>query len=219
VEEQVEKPADGSVGEPLPKRNAGRFRPGDPRINREGRPLGSSKAASEQGTPLADLAPQADRLMRLFVPARQIACYLSGREAPWVANLPKDFKFVASRFDPGRDGFFLTLRSETFPRVAQGAPVPEFVPKEGTPSADLAPCADRVQWLVLPREALAFRISHQNGPWIVNLPQDATILTCLVNASKEVLLLTRSATFPLVAKDAKIPKFEPEWNGLKWLRK
>src|SRR5262245_17302596 len=103
MEEQVEGLAPEPA--PQPRRNAGWFRPGDGRINREGRPRGSSKAASQKGAPPADLAARADRLMRLFVPAREFACHLSGREAPWVANLPEDFEIVAGRFDPGRDGF------------------------------------------------------------------------------------------------------------------
>jgi hypothetical protein len=47
--------------------NRGRFRRGDPRINREGRPRGSKAGSAEGGAP-AVRAPCADRLMLLVLP-------------------------------------------------------------------------------------------------------------------------------------------------------
>src|SRR5262249_33049235 len=63
MDDQAEKLADGPAPEPTP--NRGRFAPGDPRINRQGRPRGSRKAAT--GADPADLAPRADRLRRLVL--------------------------------------------------------------------------------------------------------------------------------------------------------
>jgi hypothetical protein len=120
--------AGGTVPEGAPPSNRGWFRPGDRRINREGRPRGS-KAAVPTGTRPADRAPYADRLKRLFVGERQLNCSLSRERHPWVINLPPDFRIVACRVDTDRQGVVFTIRSESFPRVAQGAPIPEFTPE------------------------------------------------------------------------------------------
>jgi hypothetical protein len=124
MEEQLENlPA-----EPRPKRNRGWFRPGDRRINREGRPLGS-KALLEEGSPAADRAPCADRLMLLVVSGRDLAFRLSHHKGPVIVNLPADAQVVACRVDAARDAVALVIRSQEFPRIARGAPVPEFMPR------------------------------------------------------------------------------------------
>jgi hypothetical protein len=122
-EQQVNNVVSGPT--PAPRRNAGWFRPGDRRINRDGRPRGSKAASAEAA---ADRAPAADRLMLLWVPRRDLAHRLSSDRAPWIVNLPADFEIVTSRVDTARDGVALVIRSETFPRVARGAPIPEFAP-------------------------------------------------------------------------------------------
>jgi hypothetical protein len=127
MQEQVHNMAGGPVPEPGPKRNAGWFRPGDRRINREGRPKGS-KAACQAGPPV-DCAPEADRLMLLWVPAPDLAFRLSKYLAPWIVNLPEDVAIVGCRVDAGRDGVALVIRSQAFPRIAAGAPIPEFRPQ------------------------------------------------------------------------------------------
>jgi hypothetical protein len=63
------------------------------------------------------------------VPRRDLAHRLTSDRAPWIVNLPPDFEIVACRVDAARDAVILVIRSETFPRVATGAPIPEFAPE------------------------------------------------------------------------------------------
>jgi hypothetical protein len=217
----MQEQADRMTPEPAqqPKRNAGWFRPGDGRINREGRPRGSKKRLP-QGVASEDLAARAGRVMRLFIPAREFACHLSGREAPWVANLPEDFEIVAGRFDPGRDGFVLTIRSRTFPRVARGVPVPEFAPEAGNPSTDLARCDDRLMLLVVPAHEVMHRYGNQRAPWLTNLPRDAGIVASRLDPVRQVVVFViRSEQFPRIARGTPIPEFAAAWNGLKWAQR
>ena len=129
MSEEVEKLAAATAvaPEPGPRVNRGWFRPGDGRINRQGRPLGS-RAAVPAGADPADRAPRADRLRRLVVPERDLAWRLASIKAPCVANLPPDFQIIDCRVDAARQGVVLVIRSDTFPRVARGAPIPEFEP-------------------------------------------------------------------------------------------
>jgi hypothetical protein len=119
--------AGAAVPEPAPRTNRGWFKSGDPRINRQGRPWGS-KADVPEGTHPEDCAPRADRLRRLVVLERDLVWRLASIKAPGVANLPTDFQVVASRFDAARRVVVFVIRSDTFPRVARGAPIPEFEP-------------------------------------------------------------------------------------------
>jgi hypothetical protein len=123
MQEQVEKVPDGTP----PKSNRGWFQRGDRRINREGRPRGS-KAGSDDGSAPADRASCADRLMTLFVPGPDLAHRLSYGSGPWIVNLPGDCEIVAYRHDEARDGVVLVIRSQAFPRIAQGAVIPAFAP-------------------------------------------------------------------------------------------
>jgi len=125
VQELVTNLAEGPAEQPVPKSNAGRFQPGDRRINREGRPRGSRKAACEDGSPPADCAPRADRVMLLVVPERRLAHRLSRAKGFWFVNLAEDYEIVACRLDASK-GVVFTIRSQTFARVARGAPIPEF---------------------------------------------------------------------------------------------
>jgi|SRR5947209_18477291 len=124
--------AGGPVTEPIPepaaRRNRGWFGQGDRRINREGRPKGSA-ADAPAGVDPADCAPRADRLMRLVVEEPVLACCLACVKAPYLVNLPPDFRVVGCRFDAAGQRAVLTIWSATFPRVAKGAPVPEFEPR------------------------------------------------------------------------------------------
>jgi hypothetical protein len=91
---------------------------------------------------------------------------------------------------------------------------------EGSAPSDRAPCADRLKLLVLPGRDLAWRLSHQNAPWIVNLPVDAEIVGCRVDAAQDALaLVIRSKEFPRIAQGRVIPPFKPELNGLIWRRR
>jgi hypothetical protein len=111
-----------------PKRNPGWFQPGDRRINRAGRPRGS-KAGSEEGNAPVVRAPCADRLMLLVLPGTDLVWRLSRERAPWIVNLPANVEVVGCAHLAARDAVAVVLRSQAFPRVAKGAPVPEFEPR------------------------------------------------------------------------------------------
>ena len=51
---------------------------------------------------------------------------MSHGDAPWIINLPEDFEMVSCRVDAARDAVVFVIRSIMFPRIAQGAPIPEF---------------------------------------------------------------------------------------------
>src|SRR5262249_23024726 len=112
----LEELAGGPAQAPAPRAKRGWVRPGDRRINREGRPDGSKKAAPAGGPPV-DHAPSADRLMRVFVDARDLAWRLTRQNAPWIVNWPPDAQIVGCRFDAVRQGLVIIIRSGTFPRI------------------------------------------------------------------------------------------------------
>jgi hypothetical protein len=114
---------ENSLAESPPKRNRGWFQPGDRRINRDGRPLGSKKAGSSAPE---DRAPSADRLKLLVLPAADVAYRLTRPNAPWIINLPWGFEIVSARVDGARGVVVFVVRSKEFPRIARGAPIPEF---------------------------------------------------------------------------------------------
>jgi hypothetical protein len=204
-----EHPADDVVSGQAPQPNPGWFRPGDRRINRDGRPKKSWAA-------FVDRAPQADRLMLLWVPRQELGRCLAGQHTLSVANLPPDYQIVGSRVDADRDAVALVLRSETFPRLAKGAPIPESVP-EAAPPADRAPCDDRLAVLLVPKGQLARRLGHRWGFWVANLPPDVEVAACRVDPARHAVVFTlRSASFPLVAAGEVIPAFRPDFRGLKW---
>jgi hypothetical protein len=126
MDEQANNAADGSAPDTAPKRNRGWFQRGDARINLEGRPRGS-KAAAQEG-PAADLASCADRVMVLYVPGLDLLFRLGHQNAPWIVNLPADGEIVSCRVDAARGAVALVIRSESYPRIAQGAVIPEFRP-------------------------------------------------------------------------------------------
>ncbi len=128
MEEQVEMLLPVEVP---PKRNRGRFRPGDPRINRGGRPRGSKRAAAAEGVAPGDVAPSTDRLMALALPLRHFVHRLSHRFSIHFTNLPRDAELVASHVDQVRGLITFTFRSATFPRIARGALLPKFADLRG----------------------------------------------------------------------------------------
>jgi hypothetical protein len=73
--------------------------------------------------------PRAGRLKRLFVPEARLVAYLTGGRAPWLTNLPHEFRVVGSEVDAGRRGVVLTIASEEFPEVAEGEAAPEVSPE------------------------------------------------------------------------------------------
>jgi hypothetical protein len=112
-----------------PNRNRGWFRLGDRRINREGRPRGSSKRAAEEDGSLEDRAPCADRLMRVLIEKRDLIFRLTHEKAIWMKDLPNDAEMVSCRLDAGQRIVVLTVRSKMFPRIAKGAVIPRFWPQ------------------------------------------------------------------------------------------
>jgi hypothetical protein len=71
--------------------------------------------------------------------------------------------------------------------------------------------------LVLPARAVAYRLTHQQGAWIANAPGDTEIVGSRVDvAGGAVVFVLRSAEFPRVARGAVIPRFTPDFNGLRW---
>ena len=125
MEELVEQKA--HLGPP-PKSNRGWFKPGDQRINRRGRPVGSKADPGEEAGP-ADRAAVTDGLMVLRLPSKLLACRIAFERGPWLTNLPVDFQIVSSRIDASQGLLVLVLRSASFQRVARGAVIPEFRPQ------------------------------------------------------------------------------------------
>src|SRR5947209_2269894 len=130
----MEEQANEFMDEPAPEaalkpRNPGWFqRGGDGRINRQGRPKGSGRAAKRAGIAPEDRAACADRLMRLIIPRRDLTWWMTHREGAWVVNLPPDFELLGCRVDAARDAVVFVVKSATFPRIARGSLIPELVP-------------------------------------------------------------------------------------------
>src|SRR4029453_2411476 len=76
----------------------------------------------------SDLALRADRVMLLTLPQKYLFCTLRQRNAAAITNLPEDVEIIASRADHARGVVVLTIRSQTFPRVARATPIPAFEP-------------------------------------------------------------------------------------------
>ena len=118
-----ESEAGGAPASPLPaKPNSGWFKPGDARINRRGRPIGSDAGRRGPGK------RQYGRLKTLFVPGSDMRLYLTAPNGPFLTNLPNDFEIVGASVDPVRQGLVLTVYSESFEIVKRGRPIPEFPP-------------------------------------------------------------------------------------------
>jgi hypothetical protein len=110
---------------PAPKSNRGWFKPGDRRINRRGRPVGSKGDPADE---TVDRAAVTDGLMVLRLPLKLLACRIAFERSPWITNLPVDLQIVSSRVDASQGLVVLVLRSASFQRVARGAVIPEFRP-------------------------------------------------------------------------------------------
>jgi hypothetical protein len=87
-------------------------------------------------------------------------------------------------------------------------------------SGDLARRTDRLMRLYDPLHELAFRLTHPNAFWIVNLPPDFEIVDSRVDlAARQVVFITRSAKFVRIARGTPIPEFPTACHGLMWHRK
>jgi hypothetical protein len=85
---------------------------------------------------------------------------------------------------------------------------------------DRAPCADRLAVLFVPAADLAYRLTRELAPWIVNLPQDCAVVGCRFDAARSaVAVVIRSTEFPVIPPGAVIPEFRPAFNGLWWRRR
>jgi hypothetical protein len=90
----------------------------------------------------------------------------------------------------------------------------------GTHPADCAPRADRLKRLVLDEPVLAGSLACAKAPLVINLPDDFRVVGCRFDAERQrAVLVLRSATFPRVAKGALIPKFEPQFRHLMWIKR
>src|SRR5262245_39842869 len=96
-----------------PRANRGRFQPGDPRINRAGRPKADLSGFTW------DRAPRADRLKRFHVHARKFLHRFSSRLGPWIVNFPPDVGVVGCHFNEAESVLVLVLRSSSFERIAR----------------------------------------------------------------------------------------------------
>ena len=101
--------------------NPGWFQPGDPRINRRGRPQGSKAGAEEKC-----VASRPDRVRVLVLRESDLRHRLTNGRSAWVKNWPMDGEIVECRVDGGEVYFF--IRSKTFAWIAKGTPVPPFLP-------------------------------------------------------------------------------------------
>jgi hypothetical protein len=92
--------------------------------------------------------------------------------------------------------------------------------KAAASKEDTSDCAwqpDRLKRLLVSERDLAWRLTHQNGPWVINLPSDYQIVNCRIDSDRGgVMFIIRSRTFPRIATGTPIPEFKPEFNGLKW---
>ena len=118
------------------KQNAGWFRPGDKRINRQGRALKREPTLAEkveawdrQGPcPVCDSVPRqpkSGRLMQVCVREELVRRGLSF-DAPHMLTLPEDAKIVAVEPDAAGDGWIVIYRSEKFKVVQAGEPIPKL---------------------------------------------------------------------------------------------
>jgi hypothetical protein len=89
-------------------------------------------AALDEKTPTEpeteDRARSTDRLKQLFWPLRQLVFRLSHLKGAHLTNLPRDYEIVDCRMNRTCTGVIFTIRSGTFPEVAEGALIPDFTP-------------------------------------------------------------------------------------------
>lgn len=128
MDEQIAKLAIAEPTESPRRHNGGWFQAGDKRINRDGRPRRSSKATSSDAS-REEFAQRADRVKRLVVRERRVAHLLTHKLAPWIANLPSDWRIVDCHVARDGESIIFVIRSERFDRVGRGALIPEIDPE------------------------------------------------------------------------------------------
>jgi hypothetical protein len=182
--EHVAPPAPVSV-------NRGRFKPGDARINRAGRPKGKKAAATADPH---DIAPATDRLARVFVPWKRLGL-------AWLASLPADAQLVGARADLARGGVCLMLRSKDFARVARGTAVPEM---EGQPALV-------AQAMVDGRRVLVARTAGPLG-WL-DFGGGTEVVDCLPDETGKAVIVVRPEHMGWVAAGRPLRRIRV---GLHW---
>lgn len=148
--------------------------------------------------------------------------------------LPSQFTGQFRRHNVNMQEQVITLQVKTPPKGNRGwfQPGDRRINREGRPRgskaraeergepAVRAPRADRLKLLVVPARDLAWRLSRQNAPWIVNLPPGFEIVGCAhMAACDAVALLIHSEEFPRIAQGTPIPEFQPTIHGQQWRRK
>jgi hypothetical protein len=67
---------------------------------------------------------------------------------------------------------------------------------------------------------LAGSLACVKAPCVVNLPDDFRVVGCRFDAERRrAVLVLWSGTFPRVAKGTLIPKFEPQFRNLMWIKR
>jgi hypothetical protein len=98
----------------------------------------------------------------------------------------------------------------------------ERINREGPPrkiplAHGFAKQSDRLKLLVIPVQSLLSRLTRQIHPWIVNLPDDVTIVDAYLDATgNDVIFVVRSRVFPQIRRGSAIPRFTPQFDKLKW---
>ena len=86
-----------------------------------------------KGAPIPEFTPPSKelpfngQLRELDVPLGDFRLWFANRKAPWITNLPGDYRIVGTRF--GCDSVVLMLHSQTFSPVPPGEPIPAFEAK------------------------------------------------------------------------------------------
>jgi len=110
------------TGEAPVTSNRGRFVSGDRRINLRGRPKGAAGLARR----IRAGKQVSGRIRTIFVPFADMEHLLAGQKAPWIINLPSDYRIVGSDVDVERKGVLFTIHSNSFSTVNLGQPIPVF---------------------------------------------------------------------------------------------
>lgn len=81
------------------------------------------------------------------------------------------------------------------------------------------PVTGPVQALVLAEADLCHRLKNGSSFWVQNLPADARIVDAKLDPETQaVVLIVYSESFSPVLEGQPVPRFEPEFYGMKWRR-
>ncbi len=92
-------------------------------------------------------------------------------------------------------------------------------PPEGHPG-DRAEKPGRLKLLVVSRRWLASWLEQLKSPYVLNLPRDHRIISARLDGATDSLILhITSEEFETIPRGSLIPKFEPRFEGLLYLRR